>query len=131
MKVTDYKITVRWSESDNAFLAEVPALMNCIAFGHSPQVAICEVLQAADRWLLTTAHGGEMIPCPDVPSFAEQSLEELNMEICKHIGEAFRQLDYASYIAAFRTIPPLTWGKIDSQAQAVLALLERGLTSKN
>lgn len=42
----DYHINVFYSEEDEGYIADVPDLINCSAFGDSPEEALREVLKA-------------------------------------------------------------------------------------
>jgi predicted RNase H-like HicB family nuclease len=43
-----YAIVVFWSEEDAAWVADVPGLKSCAAFGNSPEEAFAEVQVAMD-----------------------------------------------------------------------------------
>ena len=42
----DYYITIFYSEEDQGYIADIPDLKNCSAFGHTPDEALKNVLQA-------------------------------------------------------------------------------------
>ena len=46
-----YRIVVRWSDEDSAYIAEVPELPGCMADGASPEAAIKEAKKASRLWL--------------------------------------------------------------------------------
>jgi predicted RNase H-like HicB family nuclease len=46
-----YQITVRWSTVEEAYLAQVSELKDCLAFGDTPAQAVEELLMAAAPWL--------------------------------------------------------------------------------
>ena len=59
-----YHINLYWSDDDDCWVANVPDLEPCSAFGDSPQEALSEVQVAIELWLETVlAHGWE-IPEP-------------------------------------------------------------------
>ena len=60
----DYHINLFWSEEDGGWIADVPDLPGCAAFGHSPQEALAELLQAKDAWIATAEEAGDPIPPP-------------------------------------------------------------------
>ena len=60
----EYHINVFWSEEDEGWIADVPDLPGCSAFGQSPQEALAEVLQARDAWIATAKEAGDPIPPP-------------------------------------------------------------------
>jgi len=46
-----YQINLFWSEPDGAWVADVPDLQSCSAFGDSPAQALAEVEKAMEAWL--------------------------------------------------------------------------------
>jgi predicted RNase H-like HicB family nuclease len=46
-----YAIVVFWSDEDETWVADVPDLKSCSAFGHSPEAAVAEVRVAMEAWL--------------------------------------------------------------------------------
>ena len=63
--LTAYRIELAWSETDEAFIATVPALPGCAADGPTPEDAIREVRIALDGHLAARkVHG---IPMPVDP----------------------------------------------------------------
>jgi predicted RNase H-like HicB family nuclease len=65
-----YHIDVFWSEADGAWVADVPDLQSCSAFGDTPAEALAEVEQAMKAWL-TVAHE-EGFPIPEPRSYARK-----------------------------------------------------------
>ena len=49
----DYHINVFYSEEDGGYLADVPDLVHCSAFGETPEEALKAVLAAKTEWLAT------------------------------------------------------------------------------
>jgi predicted RNase H-like HicB family nuclease len=66
--VSDYHINVFYSEEDGGYIADIPDLDACSAFGVTPQEALAEVLQAKQAWLDTARDRGHPIPEPRYPS---------------------------------------------------------------
>lgn len=62
--MTDYHINVFWSEEDQTWVADIPDLQHCAAFGDTPQEALQEVLQAKQAWLESARAHGDPIPEP-------------------------------------------------------------------
>jgi predicted RNase H-like HicB family nuclease len=62
--VTEYLITVFWSDEDRLWVADIPDLKYCSAFGDNPMDALREVLQAKDAWLESAREHGDPIPPP-------------------------------------------------------------------
>jgi predicted RNase H-like HicB family nuclease len=60
----DYHINVFYSQDDGGYIADIPDLDACSAFGASPQSALEEVLQAKDAWLAAARERGIAIPPP-------------------------------------------------------------------
>lgn len=60
-----YLIRLYWSDDDEGYVAEVPALRGCIAVGDTPQKAVGELAIAMKLWLATAKKHGDPIPAPD------------------------------------------------------------------
>ena len=60
----DYHINVFWSEEDNTYIADIPDLKYCSAYGPTPEAAIREVMIAKEAWLETARANGKPIPRP-------------------------------------------------------------------
>ena len=60
----DYHINIFYSEEDEGYIADIPALKYCSAFGESVEEAVHEVLQAKAAWLETANAEGRPIPPP-------------------------------------------------------------------
>lgn len=62
--MNDYHINIFYSDEDEGYIADIPDLKTCSAFGKTPEEALAEVLIAKQAWLETAhAHGFE-IPEP-------------------------------------------------------------------
>lgn len=59
-----YHINVFFSEEDGCFVADIPDLKYCSAFGETPDEAVREVLIAQQLWLETAQEQGDPIPVP-------------------------------------------------------------------
>jgi predicted RNase H-like HicB family nuclease len=59
-----YPIAIFYSEEDRAYVAQIPELDDCWAFGHSPEEALDEVLLAQQLWLEDRLRRGGQIPVP-------------------------------------------------------------------
>ena len=59
-----YHINVFWSEADAAWVADVPDLRSCSAFGDSPAEALAEVEKAMEAWLAVAREDSLPIPEP-------------------------------------------------------------------
>jgi predicted RNase H-like HicB family nuclease len=62
--VSDYHINVFYSDEDGGYIADIPDLESCSAFGASPQEALDEVLRAKEGWLASARDRGQPIPEP-------------------------------------------------------------------
>ena len=62
--MTDYHINVFWSEEDGCYVADIPDLRCCSAFGDTPEEAVVEVEKAKEGWLATAREHGKPIPEP-------------------------------------------------------------------
>ena len=60
----DYHINVFYSEEDEGYIADIPDLQFCSAFGESPEAALREVEIAKALWLDAAKKGGIPIPEP-------------------------------------------------------------------
>lgn len=60
----DYHINVFFSEADECWVADIPDLKYCSAFGDTAEVALREVLVAKEGWLETAQAEGKPIPAP-------------------------------------------------------------------
>ena len=59
-----YEIIMYWSEEDQAFIAEVPALPGCAADGTTYQEALANVQGIITEWIKTAKDLGRPIPQP-------------------------------------------------------------------
>jgi predicted RNase H-like HicB family nuclease len=64
MNESRYELIVYWSDSDNAFLVEVPELPGCMADGATYQEAVRNVEIIIAQWLETAKSLGREIPKP-------------------------------------------------------------------
>jgi predicted RNase H-like HicB family nuclease len=62
--VSDYHINVFFSEDDGGYIADIPDLESCSAFGDTPEQAVAEVLRAKEAWLAVAVEAGQGIPKP-------------------------------------------------------------------
>lgn len=60
----DYHINVFYSEEDECYIADIPDLKYCSAFGSTPLEAVKEVEIAKSLWLETAQKEGKSIPSP-------------------------------------------------------------------
>lgn len=62
--MTDYHINVSYSKEDGGYIADIPDLEACSAFGRTPQEAVAEVEKAKRAWLAVAQEEGRPIPEP-------------------------------------------------------------------
>ena len=60
----DYHINIFYSEEDEGYIADIPDLQGCSAFGATPVEALSEVEQAKAAWLEAAQVEGKPIPAP-------------------------------------------------------------------
>ncbi len=60
----DYFISIFYSEEDGGYIADIPDLRYCSAFGATPEEALHEVQIARAAWLETARASGKPIPEP-------------------------------------------------------------------
>jgi predicted RNase H-like HicB family nuclease len=52
------------SEEDGGYIADIPDLPSCSAFGESPEAALAEVERAKSAWLEAARAEGKPVPKP-------------------------------------------------------------------
>jgi predicted RNase H-like HicB family nuclease len=62
--MADHHINVFHSEEDGGYIAGVPVLPGCSAFGRTPERAVAEVVVAKQAWIDAAAAEGRPIPEP-------------------------------------------------------------------
>ncbi len=60
----DYHINIFYSVDDEGYIADIPDLRHCSAFGKSPDKALSEVLKAKKAWLDSARAHKKPIPKP-------------------------------------------------------------------
>ena len=60
----DYHINIFWSDEDGGYIADIPDLEACSAFGANPQEALAELERAKEAWLEAARAEGKPIPVP-------------------------------------------------------------------
>ena len=60
----DYHINIFYSEEDGGYIADIPDLAACSAFGNTPAEALAEVQLAKQAWLEAARAAGKPIPLP-------------------------------------------------------------------
>jgi len=62
--MSDYHINIFWSNEDGGYIADIPDLDACSAFGQTPQDALREVEIAKQAWLEAAKSEGKPVPQP-------------------------------------------------------------------
>jgi len=62
--VSDYHINIFYSDEDRGYIADIPDLDSCSAFGDTPEHALAEVEKAKRAWLEAARAAGKPIPIP-------------------------------------------------------------------
>jgi predicted RNase H-like HicB family nuclease len=60
----DYHINIFYSEEDGGYIADIPDLKACSAFGNTPFEALKQVQIAKEAWLKAARAEGKSIPKP-------------------------------------------------------------------
>jgi len=58
----DYHINIFYSEEDKGYIADIPDLTHCSAFGKTASIALREVERAKKAWLAVAKKLGKRIP---------------------------------------------------------------------
>jgi len=62
--LSDYHINIFYSEEDGGYIADVPDLESCSAFGDSPAEALRELEKAKKAWLEAAREADKPVPEP-------------------------------------------------------------------
>ena len=62
--MSDYHINVFYSDEDGGYIADIPDLDACSAFGETAEAAVAEVERAKEAWLAAAREDGRPIPPP-------------------------------------------------------------------
>jgi predicted RNase H-like HicB family nuclease len=62
--VKDYHIHIFWSDEDDCYVADLPELSFCSAFGDTPGEALAELERAKENWLAVARVMNKPIPEP-------------------------------------------------------------------
>ncbi len=59
-----YHINIFYSDEDEGYIADIPDLEACSAFGETPEQALAELGKAKEAWLQAARDIGKSIPPP-------------------------------------------------------------------
>ncbi len=62
--MSDYHINIFYSDEDGGYIADIPDLEACSAFGETPEQALAEVEKAKKAWLAAARDAHKLIPAP-------------------------------------------------------------------
>ena len=62
--MSDYHINIFFSEEDGGYIADIPDLESCSAFGATPEEALAEVKLAKEAWIAAARETDKPIPPP-------------------------------------------------------------------
>ena len=60
----DYHINIFYSDEDSGYIADIPDLKNCSAFGETPNEALQQVLIAQKLWVEEAKNSNIPVPVP-------------------------------------------------------------------
>lgn len=60
----DYHINLFFSEEDGGYIADIPDLAHCSAFGATPEAALRELKKAKRAWFAAAKAEGKSVPRP-------------------------------------------------------------------
>jgi len=60
----DYHINIFYSDEDGGYIADIPDLESCSAFGDTPQQALAELSIAREAWIEAAKSSGKTVPLP-------------------------------------------------------------------
>ncbi len=60
----DYHINIFYSEEDEGYIADIPDLQGCSAFGNTPEEALKELQLARVAWIEASIAEGIPVPAP-------------------------------------------------------------------
>ena len=62
--MSDYHINIFFREEDGGYIADIPDLESCSAFGATPEEALAEVKLAKEAWIAAARETDKPIPPP-------------------------------------------------------------------
>ncbi len=62
--MSDYHINIFYSDEDGGYIADIPDLEACSAFGTTAEQALAEVKRAMVVWIATAKQAGKPVPLP-------------------------------------------------------------------
>lgn len=62
--MSDYHINVFFSSEDKGYIADIPDLKYCSAWGKTPVLAVKQVMVAKNAWIASARADGRRVPKP-------------------------------------------------------------------
>jgi len=62
--MSDYHINIFYSEEDGGYIADIPDLIHCSAFGSTPEEALSQLRIARENWIASAKENNKPIPPP-------------------------------------------------------------------
>jgi predicted RNase H-like HicB family nuclease len=62
--MADYHINIFYSDEDGGYIADIPDLSGCSAFGATPEEALSEVLIVKRNWIAVAKENKKPVPKP-------------------------------------------------------------------
>lgn len=69
----DYHINIFYSDEDDGYIADIPDLFGCSAFGKTPEQALKEVEKTKTLWLEVSKKKKRKAPAPHYKPFIYQT----------------------------------------------------------
>ncbi len=90
--MSKHSVVIKWSDSDDGFIATVPELEGLSAFGNTPEEAVKELSGAKELYLEVLEEDGEEIPEPDfLKPYSGQFRLRLPRELHASLSEKAKQ----------------------------------------
>ncbi len=90
--MSKHSVVIKWSDSDNGFIATVPELEGLSAFGNTPEEAAKELSEAKELYLEVLKEDGEEIPEHDLlKPYSGQIRLRLPRELHASLSEKAKQ----------------------------------------
>ena len=62
--MADYHINIFYSDEDGGYIADIPDLDACSAFGATPEEALTDLMRAKYAWIAAAKAAGKPVPPP-------------------------------------------------------------------
>ena len=60
----DYHVIILYCVEDEGYIADIPDLIHCSAFGETPEAILSEAIKAKNAWIESACNSGKPIPIP-------------------------------------------------------------------